>query len=79
MLYFKFDGQGSWEACSEYDRTMMWRIDVCDDGTFAVSFSDPMFQKFNGQCLDTLGQAKSFCDTKEKEYASQAKEQSGPT
>jgi len=59
MLSWKFDGTGAWEAFSDA-ATAMWRIVVCDDGTFDVSESDPGLTDHKGSFCG-LESAKAFC------------------
>lgn len=63
MLSWKFDGTGAWEAVSLFD-SLMWRIVVCDDGSFDVSESDPGMTQHK-TTFSGLDAAKSFCQREE--------------
>lgn len=66
-LRWTFDGDGEWEASSSMrdgGNPFVWRIGVCDDGTFAVSESDSELTN----CKETfcsLDAAKAFCQYEE--------------
>lgn len=58
---------GEWEAESElHDEgsRFVWRIQVCDDGSFDVSRSDIELTK-RSRTFATLAEAKDFCERKE--------------
>lgn len=64
-LFWTYEGEGAWDAPSRWHdqgSPLMWRIGVCDDGTFDVSESD---QELIGTdkiaCFATLAEAKAWC------------------
>lgn len=62
-LRWTFDGSGEWEASSVFHdggNPFMWRIGVCDDGTFAVSESDSELTGHK-ETFCSLDAAKAFC------------------
>lgn len=59
MLSWKFDGTGAWDALSG-SQSQMWRIVVCDDGTFDISESDPDLTDHK-QTFCSLESAQAFC------------------
>lgn len=70
MLSWSFDGVGSWEAYSSLTN-FVWRIAVCDDGTFCVNESDSELT----DCKDTfcgLEAAQKFCQHAESGLSQEA-------
>lgn len=63
-MLWKFEC-GQWEAEShrkdENDSSLYWRIDMCEDGTFAVNGSDYELTEHKG-FFGTLDDAKAFCE-----------------
>lgn len=69
-MIWDFDGDGVWEAFSSIQDDEMafeWRIVVCEDGTFSVAESDPELTD-REETFDTLRDAKSWCEEREKEF-----------
>lgn len=64
-MQWKFDGKGEWEAASSvdtYGSNPMWRVQVCDDGTFDVSATDEeLLQYRKVKTFSTLKIAQSYC------------------
>jgi hypothetical protein len=67
-MRWEFDAAGEWEAKScrldEDDQNLIWRIQVCDDGTFSVNASDCEL-KVCKETFRTLQAAKDYCEWKE--------------
>ena len=65
LLSWRFDGQGQWEATSairDNGYSPVYRIHVCDDGTFDVSESDDdLLAGRKIPCFQTLLAAKDWC------------------
>ncbi len=65
LLSWSFDGQGQWEAASairDNGYSPVYRIGVCDDGTFDVSESDDdLLAGRKIPCFQTLLAAKDWC------------------
>ena len=65
-MRWEFDSAGEWEAKShrldEDDQNYIWRIQVCDDGTFSVSASDWELTE-RKETFATLKEAKDFCES----------------
>jgi hypothetical protein len=65
-MRWEFDSAGEWEAKShrldEDDQNYIWRIQVCDDGTFSVSDSDWELTEHK-ETFATLKEAKDFCES----------------
>lgn len=73
VLYWTFDGEGQWEATSRYHDDgihFIYRIGVCDDGSFDVSESDPEMLGRNKKpnCFPTLLEAQHYCEFLERSY-----------
>lgn len=72
-LSFDFDGEGGWEASSfihDDGCSFVWRIHVCDDGSFDVSDSDSELVGVHRlPTFATLADAKGYCEQKESEMA----------
>lgn len=69
-LHWRFEGDGSWWAASEMQDSghrFIWRIAVCDDGTFSVDQSDAELTE-SKETFDTLKQAKAWCEEREREF-----------
>lgn len=65
-MFWRFDGNhGEWEAfASKFDtfgEPLIWRIVVCDDGTFDVSESDSGLLETEVSTFPNLQAAKDFC------------------
>lgn len=66
-LRWTFDGDGEWESSSlqnDGGNPFVWRIGVCDDGTFAVSESDSELTDSKATFAN-LEAAKDFCQFQE--------------
>jgi hypothetical protein len=65
LLSWDFDGRGQWEAASAIQDdggSPVYRIGVCDDGTFDVSESDDdLLAGRKIPCFQTLLAAKDWC------------------
>ncbi len=68
-MRWRFDGFGKWDACSRFSDegvSLVYRIHVCEDGSFATSKSDSAL--IVGYCtFPTLDAAKAFCDGNERD------------
>lgn len=69
-MYWRFDGNGGeWEAVSESrdenGEPLIWRIVVCEDGTFSVNDSDSELLEVEVNCFGNLVHAKQFCEHQE--------------
>lgn len=71
-LHFAFDGAGGWEADSNVcddGEAFVWRIHVCDDGSFDCSESDFVRNGLQGtkmECFDSLDEAITWCRKEEE-------------
>lgn len=66
-MNWTFDGTGEWEAESSlHDEGVpfIWRIGVCDDGTFDVSGADDELTR-RTQTFKYLHSAQAFCELAE--------------
>ena len=65
LLSWRFDGQGQWEATSAIQdggSSPVYRIYVCDDGTFQLNESDNgLLTGRKIPCFQTLLAAKDWC------------------
>lgn len=69
-MKWDFDGEGQWTACSavtDDDYMFVWRISVCDDGTFSVSESDDELTD-RKETFDSLLDAKSWCNEQDRAF-----------
>ena len=64
-MKWTFDGEGEWTALSEVNADWMYRIQVCEDGTFDISRSNRSLQLDGMPCLSSLTAAKLACETRE--------------
>lgn len=64
-MKWDYDGEGEWDTEShkhdEDGSSLIWRIQVCDDGSFVVNASDVELTTHNGS-FATLQLAKDFCE-----------------
>jgi hypothetical protein len=69
-MQWEFDGFGQWEAYSsvdEFGTEPMYKIQVCEDGTFDISQSSvELLQYRKVNTFKNLGIAKSWCDSCEQ-------------
>jgi len=64
-MRWRFDGSGEWEAFSvvgDQSNPPVWRIQVCDDGTFDVNQSDEGLIAGKFGAFGTLEGAKTVCE-----------------
>lgn len=69
-LRWQYDGDGEWSAHSaihDDGLAFVWRIGVCEDGTFAVHQSDTELTK-SQDTFDCLENAKLWCQWSEFEF-----------
>ena len=74
-MRWRFDGSGEWEAFSEVgdqSAPLVWRIQVCDDGTFDVNQSDAGLIAGKYGTFGTLEGAKSACENGEMSRTARA-------
>lgn len=67
-MEWRFDGSGEWEAFSsvgDQSSPPVWRIQVCDDGTFDVNESDAGLIAGKYGTFGTLDGAKTACENGE--------------
>lgn len=67
-MYWEFDGNGSWEASSAKKHSgvsYVWRIYVCDDGTFSVADTSKVLTK-RKENFDNFHDAKTYCEVIEE-------------
>jgi len=64
-MKWTFDGEGEWTALSQINANWMYRIQVCEDGTFDISRSNRSLQLDGAPCLSSLTAAKLACETRE--------------
>ena len=67
-MRWRFDGSGEWEAFSsvgDQSNPPVWRIQVCDDGTFDVHQSDEGLIAGKFGAFWTLKGAKTVCENGE--------------
>ena len=67
-MRWRFDGGGEWEAFSavgDQSAPAVWRIQVCDDGTFDVNQSDDGLIAGKYGTFGTLLAAKTACENGE--------------
>lgn len=70
-MKWEFDGDGAWDAYSaQHDdgNPFVWRIVVCEDGTFDVSQSASELTD-RKECFPTLAGAKAFCERRESSFS----------
>lgn len=71
VMHWTYDGTGTWESASimhDHGLNFMWRIGVCDDGTFDVSESDAeLIGSKKIDCFESLKAAKHWIGMKELE------------
>lgn len=68
-MRWRFDGEGGWEACSKFSDdgvSLVYRIHVCDDGSFDLSESSPGLVAKHGAFM-TLDAARAFCAGNERD------------
>ena len=68
VMLWRFDGSGEWEAFSavgDQSAPPVWRIQVCDDGTFDVNQSDDGLIARKYGTFGTLRAAKTACENGE--------------
>lgn len=75
-LHFQYNGDGDWEANSAFSDEgfgFIYRIHVCDDGTFTVNESDSELIGSDGRpTFDLFKNAKEFCiENERKMYLSE--------
>lgn len=64
-MRWRFNGSGEWESFAfggKDDDLLMWRIQVCEDGSFSVNESDPGLTD-RKETFSTLAAAKQFCES----------------
>ncbi len=75
MLHFKFNFDGTWEAESAVKDSngvpLVWRIEVCDDGTFDVSESDDELTA-RDTTFGMFDEAEEFCRGEERTILAEA-------
>lgn len=68
-MRWRFDGKGGWEAFSKFSNngvSLVYRIHVCDDGTFTLDDTDKeLLGKYDA--FPTLSQAKAVCKGNERD------------
>lgn len=69
---FQYEGEWSAPSIKNYAKFLsIWRIGICEDGSFCISGSDPNLTMHRGT-FATLAKAKAFCEMLEMGYASEA-------
>jgi hypothetical protein len=63
-----FDHNGQWQASSKAKAGFMYRVSVCEDGTFDISRSDHGLVRSVDQ-FQRLRNAQLFCETEEKVHS----------
>lgn len=74
-MFWRFDGSGEWEAFSSQgdpESPDMWRIQVCDDGTFDVNCSDSWLLNGKVKTWPSLSVAKEWCESGEMAIVARA-------
>ena len=64
-MKWHFGHDGEWLAWSKAKDGLVYRIQVCEDGTFDISRSDHGLTR-RVDTFQRLHNAKSFCETEEK-------------